>query len=306
MRRFLCYLSVIVVFQVVMLAVFTTVTDAHPGSGIVVDASGQVYFVDTAQGIWKLNSRGRLTLISRIAYHWMALDARGRFAKSQTLGNFDRGSFERITPFGATPALIISSDFPIAIGEDGGLYYVPYSPKGPREVVRRAPDGQRTVWGRLPPAPGEKSMRWVNGLATGPDQSLYVTDDVALYKIGRDGRVSTVRDGIQLGHCSDPPPETPKLPYLRGIAVGPDGIVYVAATGCRAVIAIPEKGPVRTVLRAESPWAPTAVAVSGQEIFVLEYLHTPGDNRKEWIPRVRKVGRDGRTSTLASVTPPAP
>lgn len=289
-----------------MLAVFTTVTEAHPGSGIVVDSLGRIYFVDTARGVWKLNTRGHLTLISRTAYHWMALDARGRFAKPQTLGDFDLGSFERITPVGATPALIISSDFPIAIGRDGGLYYVPYSPEGPREIVRRAPDGQQTVWSRLPPTPGEGAMRWVNGFAAGPDQSLYVTDDVALYKIARDGRVSTVRKNIQVGHCSDPPPETPKLPYLRGLAVAQDGMVYVAATGCRAVIAIPEKGAVRTVLRAESPWAPTAVAVSGKEIFALEYLHTPGDNRKEWIPRVRKVGRDGRISTLASLSPPTP
>ena len=34
---------------------------AHPGSGIVVDRQGQVYFVDTGQGVWKLDTQGRLT-----------------------------------------------------------------------------------------------------------------------------------------------------------------------------------------------------------------------------------------------------
>lgn len=306
MRRLHLFLRHIVLVQIVMLALFTTTADAHPGSGIAVDTLGQVYFVDTAQGVWKLDTKGRLTLVSKTAYHWMVLDAEGRFAKSQALGSFDRGSFERITPFGTSPALIISSDFPIVVGEDGGLYYVPYRPEGPRELVRRAPDGQRTVWARLPRTPGKEAIQWINGIAAGPNQSLYATDDVALYRIEHDGRASILRDSIQVEDCSDPPPETPKLPYLRGLAVSQDRIAYVAASGCRAVIAIPEAGPVRTVLRAERPWAPTAVTLSSKEIFVLEYLHTPGDNRKEWVPRVRKVGRDGTISTLTKVTRSAP
>jgi hypothetical protein len=304
MRRLLHILSGIVLVYVVMLSVLTMPADAHPGSGIAVDALGQVYFVDTGQGIWKLDTRGHLTLISRTAYHWMALDTEGRFAKSPALGNFDRGSFERITPFGATPALIISSDFPIAVGGDGWLYYVPYNPKGPRDLVRRAPDGQRTVWARLSINSGEEEMRWVNGIAAGPGKSLYAADDAHIYKIGRDGKVSALRKIIKVADCSDPPPETTRLPYFRGLAVAREGTVYVAASGCRSVIAIPKKGPVRTVLRSEPPWAPTAVAISGKEILVLEYLHTPGDNRIEWIPRVRKIGRHGRISTLAEVTRP--
>ncbi|HXH49392.1 MAG TPA: hypothetical protein VNM47_08605 [Terriglobia bacterium] len=306
MRRLRCYAGDIFLVLIVLLALFTATADAHPGAGIVVDALGQIYFVDTGQGIWKLDSRGQLTLISRTAYHFMAIDVEGRFAKSPALGNVDRGSFERITPFGAAPALIISSDFPIAVGGDGWLYYVPYNPKGPRDLVRRAPDGQRTVWARLPINSGEEEMRWVNGIAAGPGKSLYATDDAHIYKIGRDGKVSALRKNIEVADCSDPPPETPKLPYFRGLAVARERTVYVAASGCRSVIAIPEKGPVRTVLRSEPPWAPTAVALSGNGIFVLEYLHTPGDNRIEWIPRVRKIGRDGRISTLAEVTRPAP
>ena len=65
------------------------------------------------------------------------------------------------------------------------------------------------------------------------------------------------------------------------------------------MIAIPAKGPIRTLLRAERPWSPTGIALSGTEVYVLEYLHTPGDNRKEWIPRVRKISADGRITTVA-------
>jgi hypothetical protein len=55
------------------------------------------------------------------------------------------------------------------------------------------------------------------------------------------------------------------------------------------------------VLTAEAPWSPTGVAVSGGGIYVLEYLHIPADDRKAWIPRVRKVGTDGTVRTLATV-----
>lgn len=291
-----------VALALVAFALAASAAFAHPGSGIAVDARGQVYFVDTGRGVWKLDSRGKLTLIHTLAYHWMAFDGKGHFAQSRALGDFDRGSFERITPAGAVPALILSSDFPVAVGHDGGLYYVPYDRGGRRELVRRMPDGQRSVFAVLPAvAGGPEPMLWVNGIATAADGSLYVTDDNAVRKIGRNGQVSTFRDSIRAPDCETPLAGAPALPYLRGLAVAADGTVYAAANGCRTVIAIPANGAVRTVLKAEPPWSPTGVALSGGEVFVLEYLHTSGDDRTEWIPRVRKIGADGKVTTLASV-----
>lgn len=283
------------------LVIATSAVVAHPGSGIVVDSQGYVYFVDTGQGVWKLDPQGKLTLLHTAAYHWMALDEKGHFVKSGALGNFDRGSFERVTPAGAVPGLIISSDYPIVIGSDGGLYYVPYNPGGPRELIRRLPNGQRSVFAVLPADAGPKPIKWVNGIATGPDGALYVTDNDAVRRIGRNGAVSTFRDAVQLTACADPLPSTPKLPYLRGLAVARDGTVYAAANGCRAVVAIPAKGPIRIVLKAERPWSPTGVALSGKDIYVLEYLHTPRADSKEWIPRIRRIAPDGTITTLATV-----
>jgi hypothetical protein len=89
--------------------------------------------------------------------------------------------------------------------------------------------------------------------------------------------------------------------YCRGIDVDSEGIVYVAATGCRAVLKITADKKVTTVLRTVSPWSPTAVALHGSDLYVLEYLHTAGDNRREWLPRVRKVSSDGTVVTIATV-----
>ena len=276
-------------------------TQAHPGSSIVVDSYGQVFFVDTGQGIWQLNPQGRLTLIHTLAYHWMALDEKGYFAQSSALGEFDRGSFARITPVAFIPTLIISSDYPIVVGEDSGLYYVPYNRSGARELVRRTPDGQRSVFAMLPSSVNDKPMQWVNGIAIGPDGSLYTTENDAIVKIDRSGIVSTFRGAIQVSDCSDPVFDTPKLPYLRGLAVAHDGTIYAAANGCRTVIAVPANGPAKAIRKTERPWSPTGVAVHGKDVYVLEYVHMPGDNRKEWIPRVCKIGPDGKMTILATV-----
>jgi sugar lactone lactonase YvrE len=275
-------------------------TYAHPGSGIAVDAQGNIYFVDTGRGVWKANPNGDLTLISGTAYHWLALDEKGHFARNN-LGSFDRGSFERVTPAGAVPTVVISSDYPIVVGADGGLYYVPFKKTGPRELVRRKYDGLRSVFVALPADTSREPMLWVNGIAAAPDGSLYVADNDAVRRIEASGSISTMAVAIDGSECRDPLPDAPKLPYLRGLAVARSGVVYAAANGCRSVVSIPPKGAVRIILKAERPWSPTGVAILGEDLYVLEYIHTPGDDRKAWIPRVRKVASDGRVTTVASI-----
>src|SRR3712207_6577423 len=106
-----------IVLAIVLLA-WASQAYAHPGSGITVDAEGNVYFVDTGRGVWRLDASGKLVLIHKLAWHWMAMDERGASGSSRPLGSFDRGSFEVITPAGTAISLIISSDYPIAVGGD--------------------------------------------------------------------------------------------------------------------------------------------------------------------------------------------
>jgi hypothetical protein len=75
----------------------------------------------------------------------------------------------------------------------------------------------------------------------------------------------------------------------------------VAASGCGAVLRITSRGEVTPVLRAERPWTPTGVALHGGDVYVLEYWMTASDDRREWLPRVRKLSRDGAVSILAAV-----
>jgi hypothetical protein len=266
---------------------------AHPGAAIVVDAKGHVYFVDTGHGVWMVDAAGKLVDLGGPAFHWMTLDSESRFAGLRVQG----GSFEFVAKKIDGGVLILSSDFPVALWTDF-VYFAPYAKTPPLRVLRLARDG-----GTQPAAAIDTRAQWFNGLAHGRE-AFYFTEDAAVKKLMPDGSVSVIADKVMPTGCSpDRVPET-SAPYLRGLAVGANGSVYVAATGCRVVLRIDPGGKVTTVLRAESPWAPTAVALHGNAVYVLEYLHTPGDDRRQWLPRVRKVDADGHVSTIATVNRP--
>jgi hypothetical protein len=65
-------------------------------------------------------------------------------------------------------------------------------------------------------------------------------------------------------------------------------------------VKITPDGKVEVAMKTEAPWSPTGVALYGENIYTLEY--TDGNNREEWLPRVRKLGRDGKVTTLATVS----
>ena len=60
---------------------------AHPGGSIVVDAKGQVYFVDTGHGVWMVDTAGALVDLGGPAFHWMTLDADSRFSGLRVQGD---------------------------------------------------------------------------------------------------------------------------------------------------------------------------------------------------------------------------
>jgi hypothetical protein len=67
------------------------------------------------------------------------------------------------------------------------------------------------------------------------------------------------------------------------------------------VLKITPDGKITSLVQLESPWAPTDVAVFGDVVYVLEFLHTPGDDRVEWMPRIRKITPDGRSTIILTV-----
>jgi hypothetical protein len=278
---------------------------AHPGSGIVVDREGQVYFTDTGVGVWKIGLRGRMTRHQGPAYHFMTIDPRRRLSQR----HMPRGSGGELPVVGPDPTLIFSSDFPVTVGSDGAFYYP--QPEGTDRVriMRVATAGRPEVFATLPPAtevgPDGKarSVPWIHSLAAGPDGSLYYAEMAAVRRIARDGTVSLVAGDIKVPDCVRPPGARDERlgPALRGLDVTPDGTVYVAASGCSAVLKVAPDGPVSVVLRAWDAWTPTGVTIAGDDLYVLEYRYIESERREDWLPRVRKLSRDGKVSIVAVV-----
>ena len=285
-------------FFLLLCLLVRTTASAHPGSGIVVDKSGNVYFTDTGKGVWKIDTQGKLTFIPASRFHWMTIDPMGYFAESQKkFGEY----FEKVTAQNSTPALIMCSDFPLVVNTDGNIYYADTRHSSSR-IVRRTPDGKEFI------VESDKIFGLISGIAAGQDGSLYITDASnananTIRKITMNGTVSTIATFVGKA-ANDLPLETVPS-YCRGLAVDAQGFVYVAATGSRSVLKISPQGVITTILQEQSPWAPTGVAVFNGAVFVLEWHDVAAsllEVRTAYIPRVRKIGADGKITTLATVS----
>jgi len=273
---------------------------AHPGSGIFVDRQGTIYFVDTGAGIWKLERSGTLTKLTAPAYHWMAFDVYNKRANTSS-SRFALGNGTIIRDSGE-PRIFVSSDFPITIGSNGDFYYPAIGSTGQLQINRLDTSGHNTVVKNLPEHTESGPLRWLNGIVVSADGSIYYSEDKAIRRITPEGELATLFLHPTTPRCdSVPGVESEQGPYLRGIDVDKQGNVYAAVTGCGSVVKITPQKEAKTILRTQSPWSPTAVAVSGDTVYVLEYLHTASHNRQEWLPRIRKVSSDGQVVTLTSV-----
>jgi hypothetical protein len=272
---------------------------AHPGASIHVSADGRVFFVDTGGGVFVVGRDGKLTRHPGPAFHWFALDEASGLAATR----WPSIPGAEFTAVGRKPTVVLSSDFPVAVGHDGALYYPRPEGETQWKVFRVAPSGERIVFATFPALKrSDGDLQYVNGLAAHGD-ALYFSHDRSLHRIDAKGRVTTLaRDIVVPGCIRIPGVEAQTGPYLRGLDVAPNGTIFVAASGCGAVLMVSPKGEVKPVLRTQAPWSPTAVAVANGEVYVLEYLHTASDDRSEWIPRVRKITREGKIQVVVKTT----
>jgi sugar lactone lactonase YvrE len=140
----------------------------------------------------------------------------------------------------------------------------------------------------------------VNGLSAGPSGSLYYTEHNAIRRISREGNVELIVTVPALARRPSIP-STNIHPYLRGLVVDAKGTMYVADVGDARVLKITPDGKITTLIQTESPWAPTAVALHGNSVYVLEYLHTAREVRRDWLPRVRRISPDGTSKIIMTV-----
>lgn len=211
------------------------------------------------------------------------------------------------------PALTASIGNPtdVAFGPDGSLYLT----DGFIKVRRVGPDGIiSTVAGGVSSTPsGDGGPATAAGLradnlAVGPDGSLYLGDYVhnRVRRVATDGIITTIAGGDAQGFTGDGGPATAaSLSAPRGLAVGPDGSLYIADWGNSRIRRVGRDGIITTVAGTGQPYfsgdggpalaagiSPYGIAVDRDGVvYFTEYNGN----------RVRRIGQDGIITTIAGI-----
>ncbi len=279
---------------------------AHPGTGIVIDKYGNIYFIYTGVGVAKISGEGKLIYIHKATDgHWICLDQEGIFSETQPK------YFERITPDGMKPAIIYAGGgSPIIVNKDGNFYYCGSQNgdmhPGALTLVRETPGKRQTIFAPTLENTLNKLEDGITGIAAGPDGSLYAACWNSLIKITLDGVVTTLVHPVIIRDCDQDPADHRNAnrgkPLLRGIDVDSNGTIYTAATSCHWLLKINSDGKIKTILKAERPWSPTGVTVRNGNIYVLEYTNANGPAEEGWFPRIRKIAMDGTITRIMDLS----
>jgi sugar lactone lactonase YvrE len=291
---------------------------ADPSNTLVVDKQGRVYFGDVLHNtVWKIEE-GKITPFLKDKHsHRVTLDAQGNLFGEhlEYVPANDSWRFHmwKATPTGEVSYVVPpSSGFPwgLLMDKDGNRYewHGNVNKQEDSRIVKRAPDGTLTTiagkgWGLIDGKGEQAKFSKIGGMAWGPDGALYVTDDDAIRRITLDGTVTTIVRGVaelQMGFKA----RALNLialgkggGHLYGLTLDAQGNIYAANFSGKAVIQFAPDGKVLNVIKSENGWAPSGVAVSGGDMYVLEF----SDEGATKGPRVRKVTADGRAVTLGTV-----
>ncbi len=261
MRRFLFVLALAVLSPV-------QAARAHPGSGIVVDRNGNVFFVMGGSSVLrKLEPNGRVTIFAederlRLPHHlvlgrdgslYVASDYDGRVWRVGSDGSL--AEYFNTNRIAAPSSVNIGSwGDPFTIDSAGNIYAL--ASPGAATIVRIGRDARvtpiagRAIFGAL----HFSTMAW------GPDGALYLTDESRVWRIVGDSASAIVPRGIQLLQAA-------------GITIDGAGNIYVADYAERRVIRLAPDGAVNTPdavarLRLRHPTGVT-LSVNG-DVYVLD------------------------------------
>lgn len=221
-------------------------------AGLDVGPDGSVYIADSGnERVRKVDPSG---VITTVAGNGVAGDPGGSFGEEVTVHG-DGGP--------ATAATVTPSD--VAVAGDGSLYIAEDDNK---RISRVAPDGTITTVGGggdrwQDDADGHPAVEadffQLIAIALGPDGRVYVLDDgvdftrPAVRMIDSAGIVRTVagdsyRDELETGFGGDGgPADAAELNNPRDLAVGPDGVLYIADTYNARLRAVDPHGTITTL-----------------------------------------------------------
>jgi hypothetical protein len=312
----------------VVCAVVTPAAWSHPGTGIVVDAKGQIYFVYGIRNrILRMDPAGKLaTLVEGTDRkklsnpHHLVVDKDGNL---YSVGDSDGGVW-KMTPEGKSTqayplrdgsgiGFIGAGGDPFTVDSEGNIYCIHYRQFKFCQLLKVGSDGRLSSlaggdWGYADGKGAQAQFRNLHGtgFAWAGQGALLLTDNgSSVRRVSPDGTVTTVA-GAKEGGFADGPAKEARFRGAMGLAVDARGNIFVADAGNRRVRKITPDGKVSTLAGSgkrggddgpalEASFEdPTGVAVAGDgTVYVLDFV---GDD-----PRVRKLGSDGKVTTVAAV-----
>lgn len=277
---------------------------AHPSSGIVVDAHGHIYLL--YRGLMQLDSSGTLTTIrDDTGGHWLTLNPGGAFSNMPS-------AYKQVSRDGTT--MLYGDGAPLTVTADGNLYYATDGsqtlPTGALAIARVSHSGQPVLFSPSLQQKLAELEDGITGLASDSHSSIYVATWKGIFQLNSAGSIVRSLYPLAVPDCDNDPadhrPINSGIPLFRGIGVDSAGNIYAAATSCHQVVQITPHGQVTSILKSERPWTPTGIAVTADEIYVLEFTNANGPRTEGWSPRLRKRNKHGVWSTLVEVPPAAP
>ena len=212
------------------------------------------------------------------------------------------------------PATGARINFPmgIAVGPDGSLYIADswnarirkVDPDGIISTV--AGNGTKGYSGDGGPATKAQINNDAFGVAVGPDGSLYIADtyNSRIRRVGPDGIITTVA-GSAVGFFGDGLPAIyARFDNASGLAVAPDGSLYIADTDNHRIRRIGPDGIIRTVAgTSKSGYNGDGISATEAQLF-RPFTVALGPDGSLYIAdsrnhRIRRVGLDGIITTVA-------
>jgi DNA-binding beta-propeller fold protein YncE len=256
---------------------------AHPAVSVVVDKGGTVYYSDTER-VWTIAPDGtRRVAVPDVHTHELWLDDDGTlygehlWYDGEAANTWGHRVWKR-APNGAVSVVIPNRkgflqdhrDFTFARDAQRHLYWVEGS-RPARVMTRATPGASPEVLATM----AFTNQSW---LSVTRDGTCYVSEGGVVWRIRRGAAAERLPDALSRSR--------ERLAVI-GMAVGPDGALYVAAYEDGAVRRLSLSGQVTTVATTPRDWKPTGVAVAPDgALWVLEASSTNAQ-------RVRRIAPDG-------------
>ena len=260
---------------------------AHPSRGIVAAADGRVYFSDLLR-IWTISPDGRQSVVrgpNGGHTHELFLASDGalygedsHYADGSYTSALWRRNVNGRIAFLFGPAANPPPGLGVVRDNRGCTYQSDKTRTGALVLCRRCAGRSERLRGAT--APPRELLSNIAGAATGPG-GFYFRRGPTVHRVDPSGRTMLVAIGLSAENF--------------GLAVDPDGSLYVAEFAYGRVVRVDRDGRRSVAAKSPAPWAPTGVAYAGRSLYLLEASRA-GSNRM----RVRRI-HGGRSRVMAVV-----